>query len=208
MAGSDVPHAAGPRLRRSPLVIALGVVLVVAGALASAGVYTHLSQTQEVVAVVRPVARGEVIERTDLTTVQVSLDPLLTPVPASQLAEVVGQYALSDLVPGTLLAAGSFGQAIFPAADRAEVGLALMPGAYPADALRPGDAVLLVTVARPGEAEVAPVSFPGQLAMVGLPDANQMIVVAVEVAAADAPQIAAWSAADRLALVLVSREQP
>jgi len=182
--------------------------LVVSGALASAGVYTHLSQAQEVIGVVRPVARGEVIERADLAPVRVGLDPMLTPVPGAELETVVGQYAWSDLVPGSLLPAGSFGPAITPGLGRAEVGLALMPGEYPADALRRGDAVVLVTVARPGEAEVAPVSFVGVLATVGPPDANQMIVVAVDVAAMDAPQIAAWSAAGRLALVLASREQP
>lgn len=207
MTAPDNPRLSGPRARRSPALIALGVVLVVSGALGAVGVYAHLSQAQEVVAIIAPVARGQVIERADLGIVRVQLDPLLRPVPSGQLDDVVGQYAWSDLVPGALLAAGSYGPPLNPATGRAEVGLALMPGEYPADALRPGDAVVLVTVARPGEAELAPVSFAGQLATVGQPDANLMIIVSVDVAAVDAPQIASWSAGNRLALFLAAREQ-
>ncbi|MDR0284715.1 MAG: SAF domain-containing protein, partial [Propionibacteriaceae bacterium] len=127
------PTPRGPQLRRSPLLVVTGIVLVITGALVSVGIYTNLSRSQEVIAIVAGVARGERIERADLATVRVGFDPLLTPVPAADINDVVGQFALSDLVPGTFLTPDAVGGRISPADGLAEIGLALTAGEYPDD---------------------------------------------------------------------------
>lgn len=203
--GKSQELGAQPRARRNPLLMAVGAVLVVAGSLVSAGVYTNLANTQDVIAVVAPVARGERIEREDLGIARVGVDPLLNPISASRLEELVGMYALSDLVPGTFLTSSSVGMTISPGQGRAEVGLQLRPGEYPDHYLRPGDEILLVEV--PLQTQAAPpATFSGVLVTVGAADPNMTIRVTVDVSNSEAVDVAALSAANRLALVLTSRE--
>jgi len=195
-----------PRIRRSPVLVIAGIVLVIAGALVSVGIYTNLSNTQEVIAIVSAVARGEQIQRSDLTTVQVGFDPALTPVPASQLGQIVGQYAVADLVPGTFLSADAVGARVSPGQGTAEVGVALMAGEYPDDGLTPGDEVSLIAVPDKTDTVTEPMSYPGTLVTISAAQAN-MITVTVLVNAADAPTVAALAASDKLALVLTTREK-
>jgi hypothetical protein len=185
--------------------VALGVVLVVAGALSAVGLYTNLSQSREVIVIAAPVARGERVERTDLATAQVGYDPLLTPVLAAELNQVVGQYALADLVPGTFLAAEAIGDQANPVSGQAEVGVALAAGEYPDDGLLPGDAVVLVALPGGTDAASQPHTYNGTLIKISPPSASGAIVVAVLVDEADAADLAVLSATDRLALVLAAR---
>lgn len=198
-------HSA-PRVRRSPVMVVAGIVLVTAGALASVGIYSNLGRTQEVVVVVAPVARGEQIQRADLTTAQVGFDPMLTPVPASQINQIVGKYAVADLVPGTFLAAAAVGDRVSPGQGMAEIGVSLMAGEYPDDGLVPGDEVLLVAVPDKSDATTAPMSYSGTLVTIS-PGQGDVVTATVMVGAADAPTVAALSASGRLALVLTTRER-
>ncbi|MDR2931053.1 MAG: SAF domain-containing protein [Propionibacteriaceae bacterium] len=196
-----------PHARRSPLLIVGGIILVVVGALISVGLYTHLGRTQDVIVVTSPVARGERIERGDLATVQVGIDPALTPIPADRLPEMIGQYAQADLVPGTFLAPPAVGRQITPPRDRAEVGLYLTLGKYPNDTLIPGDTVILVDITNTDQPNSGAQGFLGSLATVTEPDSSGAITASVLVKADEAVQVAALSAADKLALVLSSRER-
>lgn len=199
------PSRPAPHVRRSPMMVAAGIVLVVASALVCAGIYSRLSNTQEVIAIAAPVARGEQIQRADLISVQVGFDPLLTPVPAAQIAQIVGKYAAFDLVPGTFLSPGSVGDRLSPTQGMAEIGVALSAGEYPDDHLIPGDHVLLVSI--PDRTDSSqPASFPGTLVNVTASQTSTSILVTVMVASTDAPQLAALSASDKLALVLAERE--
>jgi len=187
--------------------MAAGIVLVIVGALISVGIYSQLSQTQEVLVVVAPVARGEQIARADLASVHVGFDALLTPLPASQLNQVIGQYAASDLVVGSFLTAGAVSPRLSPPSGRAEIGVALMSGAYPNDDLRPGDEVLLVAVPETGETIENTGGFAGTLVTIAASQSNTMITASVLVDAADAPTIAILAASNRLAMILTSRER-
>ncbi|MCL2482758.1 MAG: SAF domain-containing protein [Propionibacteriaceae bacterium] len=196
----------GPKIQRSPLMAVAGVLLVIAGSLVSVGIYSHLSQTQEVIAVVVPVARGEQIQRSNLTTVRVGFDALLTPIPASQLNAIVGQYAAYDLVPGTFLTPDAVGDRLTPSKGQAEVGLSLMAGEYPDDGLSPGDKVILISVPDKTDPQAEPHSYPGTLVTIATSQGNAMITASVMVSATDAPSVAALSASNSLALILSSRE--
>ena len=195
----------GPRVRRSPVMVIAGVVLVIAGALTSVGIYTNLSQTQEVIAIVAPVVRGEIIQRSHLTTVQIGFDPLLTPVSAQEINQIVGKYAVSDLVPGTFLAPNAVGDRLSPWPGMAEVGVALPAGSYPDDGLMPGDAVLLVALPEQLEAITDPLSYTGTLVTITTPNSSNMITISVLVDSGNAAMLAALAASNRLALVLSSR---
>ena len=203
---SSPPVKPSPQVKRSPVMVVAGIVLVIAGALVSVGIYSHLSQTQEVIVVVHDVARGQRIQRTDLTTAQVGFDALLKPLPASELNQVVGEYAASDLVPGTFLVAGSVGSRLSPGTGQSEIGIALMAGDYPDDGLLPGDEVQLIAVPDKTEPGAVPVSYNGTLATITTPADNTMITVSVLVNSEDAPQLAMLAASDRIALVLTARE--
>ena len=198
---------AQPKLRRSPLMVVAGVILVIAGALGAVGVYAQISQTEEVIVVVAAVARGEQIKRGDLAVAQVGFDPLLTPIPASQLGQVIGQYALADLVPGTFVTAAAIGGRVCPAQGEAQIGLALLAGEYPDDNLLPGDRVLLVAVPDRADPETTPLAYRGTLVSISPPASTSLVTMTVLVSAADAPTLAALSAAGRLALVLTTRER-
>jgi hypothetical protein len=187
--------------------VVAGIVLVIAGALTSVGIYTQLSQTQEVIAVVAHVTRGEQIQRIHLTTVHVGFDALLTPIPASAIQQIVGQYAVSDLVPGTLLSISAVGERPIPWEGKAEIGVALMAGEYPDDNLRPGDEVMLVALPGATEEFGSPDTYVGTLVRITSPNASNMITASILVSESDAPLLAALSALDRLAMVLISRER-
>ncbi|MDR1078746.1 MAG: SAF domain-containing protein [Propionibacteriaceae bacterium] len=199
--------AVGPKLRRSPLTVALGGLLVVAGGLISVGAYTQLSNAQEVIAVVAPVARGERLERADLQVIRIGVDPALHPVPADQMGQLIGQYALWDLPQGSLVTTGAVGPAVVPHKGRAEVGLALSPGQLPGNQLIIGDQVRVVAVPDPSSAEPQARSWAATVVSVGSPDGNRTVVVGVELDADKAPEVAALSATGRVALVLDARER-
>ncbi|MCL1907630.1 MAG: SAF domain-containing protein [Propionibacteriaceae bacterium] len=199
-------NTAYPHIRRSPLSIVAGIILVVAGALVSVGIYSQVSTTQTVIAVVNPVARGERIERADLTTAQVGYDPLLKPLPASMINDVIGRYATADLVAGSFLVSDCVGDQPSPRLGEATISVGLMAGEYPDEGLRPGDLVLLVALPDRIDPEIPPPSFPGTLLAITGGQGNSMTVFTVVVDAQDAPTLAALSSTHRLALVQTTRE--
>ena len=88
-----------PRLRRRPLLIGLSVVAVCLGALLGAWAYTSTTNAQGVVAVRTLVERGQVIDRDDLVTVRIGVDPALQPIPADGV-EQLGRSAGGDRSAG------------------------------------------------------------------------------------------------------------
>jgi len=192
-----------PRVRRSPLMVASGIIMIVTGSLISAGIYMNLNNTQTVIAVVAEVERGQQITRAALATVQVGFDPMLKPVPASELDSIIGQYATKDLVVGTFLTHQSYGERVSPASGESEVGVALTAGEYPDDGLQPGNKVKLITIPEVGNPELPTGGIDGTIATVTT--SGSSLIVCVIVNDNDAPKVAALSAANRLALILTSR---
>ena len=117
--------APAPKLRRRPALVAASIVAISAGALLAAFAWTATSTTQSVLAVRSAVERGAVIGQDDVMTVQVSADPALAPVPASQASAVVGQRAATDLAAGTLLTREQVSDTVLPAAGMSIVGVGL-----------------------------------------------------------------------------------
>jgi hypothetical protein len=86
-----------PKLRRRPLLVVASIAAVCLGALFGVWAYTSVSTAQEVVAVRSSVQRGGLISREDLVAVRIGVDPALSPIPATELDDVVGQRAAMSL---------------------------------------------------------------------------------------------------------------
>ena len=141
-----------PRLRRSPRLIAIGLLCACLGGLGAAFAWTNLSTAQTVIVAERPIARGAVIAPGDLGLTDVSSAPGVAIMAGESLAGLVGQQALVDLPLGSLIGPESIGHLSVPAGD-AVIGLRLAPGRSPVGELPYGT---LVTLLRVGEAGRAP----------------------------------------------------
>ncbi len=144
---------AAPAARRSRVPeLALGLLLVVGGALGGLVWQLSATRTTPVLAVARPVQAGEVIELTDLNLVEVRIDGDANVLVEAQARDLVGRVARTDLVPGTLLTLQHVAEtSVFEAGD-GQVGLLLAPGGYPSLQLSPGATVDVVLMPGPGEA--------------------------------------------------------
>ncbi|WP_460705377.1 SAF domain-containing protein [Myceligenerans halotolerans] len=206
-AGPRVPAPPKPtRARRRPAVIALGLALVALGILASVYLTTTLGRTHKVLALTDDVARGERIQSSDLTTVDLPTTPTqLDPVSETAFQDVVDQYATADLLEGSLLTPGSYVESLQPAEGRSIVGIALNPSQMPAGTpLNAGDQVRIIeTPVSGGDAPIEePYAIPAVIATVDEAPVGDQTVVDVEVARNQAAALAARAATGRVALVL------
>ena len=97
--------------------------------------------------VTAPVAVGEVIERSDLSTVDVAGD--ITAIAGANLESVVGERAAVALLPDTVLQRSMVTDADPTPTGMVQVGVAVKGGQLPADGLAPGDRVQVLRAARP-----------------------------------------------------------
>ena len=142
-----------------------GLLAAVVGAWLFASLYVSAEDRTEVVALAKGVERLEPIQRSDLKVVSLPSDAQVEAVPASRVEELVGRVAATDLLEGSLLAAGQLlpvGERLV-GADEAVVGLLVGPGDGPVSAMERGSAVLAVV--RPAAGTTGDVEeVPGWLA--------------------------------------------
>lgn len=208
-----VPTMPPARRRRQPAWIALGVVLVILGALGAVYLINSLTDRVDYVGVGRPVAIGQLVQQADLVEVQLPEDQHLKPVLWSNVDSVVGKRATTDLRAGSLLTADSVADAQVPPQGQALVGVPVKNNQAPGTPLKPRDEVLLVPyagtstsdgqTATGGTADTATVS--AQVYTVGEADANGVTVVDVLVPEAQGAALAQKAAAGQVAIVLISQ---
>ncbi len=200
---SPVPVAA-PRMRRRPLLGVLAAVLVAGGALVGLWLWSASSTGADVVTVRVAVERGAVVTAADLATVRVGVDPALRTVPASQMAGLVGQRALTDLAAGSLLTPDQVGPLVVPAAGESLVGVPIAAGLMPTEGLQAGDQVRLVqTPGQGGDVSGDPVMIPARV--VSVTPGDTQTVVNVVVSSDRAGELAARAGTGKVALVVDSR---
>lgn len=144
--GSKAPaplRVAGTRVKRVPWV-ALGVILVVAGALIFGLMVQTAGDRAAVVVAARDINPGQVIAAGDLRVIDVAIDGTASTVPASQRGELIGQTATSRIPSGALLSKGQFAASSGLAPGRVVVGALLGPGGLPVPNLRVGDTVTVL----------------------------------------------------------------
>lgn len=205
------PDAVQLRARRSPRLIALGVLLVALGGLGAAYLFTLNTNQHSVVVMAENVRRGEVVETGDLAVVEVPADLGVATLPADQLTSLVGQQALTDLPRGAFPGASHVGDDPLPPGESL-VGLRLPLGKLPATDIARGTAVRVVGLAptavnAQAAAQEAPaVEIAVEATTASIPlllDDGATYAVDVRVADESADLVARLSAADEVALIVV-----
>lgn len=198
---------APPKLRRRPFAIAIGVLIVVLGALITAFIVASAQDTVQVVAVRADVNRGDIIDAADLMTVALRPDPALRTVPADQLATLIGKRAATDLHAGGLVAPSSVTEQVIPPAGQTVVGIPLEVGQLPGWTLKNGDKVRIISTPRAQDdlpsAKAPKLSVDVVVLAVHAPlDQSTVTVVDVLVPSDEAEQLGVLAATRRVALVL------
>ncbi|WP_432492121.1 SAF domain-containing protein [Kineococcus gypseus] len=142
-----------PVRERRPALLALGLVLVVGGALGSALVVHRSGDRVDVLVARHDIAPGELVEAEDLRVARVAAEGAAV-VPAAALGNFVGTYATTRVPADTLVNRTMFLAGGAVPADAAVVGVVLAPEQRPSQALRSGDVVRAFLVAADGGATV------------------------------------------------------
>lgn len=151
-----------PIRQKRPGYAALAVVLIVGLAALGAYFYSQAGKKVPVVVVTTRVPVGHKIERSDLSTVQVAGN--VTAIGGANLNSVVGQTAVVELLPHTLLQRAMVTSAPALTSSAAQVGVAVSPGQIPADGLNPGDTVQVLQLQVKNSASSAAAPAPSVLA--------------------------------------------
>ena len=197
-----------PKLQRRPVLVVASVAAVCLGALVSVWAFQSQSDTHEVLAVRTTVERGQVITKDDLMSVRISVDPALHPVATSESETVVGKRAALDMVAGGVVTAEQVTDTPVPAGGQSVVGLNLTSAMLPAQQVRVGDKVRIVTTSgqTPGvETEVVtPTTVEAEVVGIASDETSGNTILNVQVPHDDAPAVADRAAAGRVAVVLDS----
>ncbi|WP_051723798.1 SAF domain-containing protein [Micromonospora chokoriensis] len=204
-----VPRVA-PQRRWRPALVWLAVALVAAGGLIAAAVLRKVGTTAEYLAVSSTVEVGSTIDRSDLSTVRITVDPALKPIRAGAADEVIGKFAAVGLVPGTLLTRAQLTETAVPGQGEQLVGLSLPQERMPAERVKPGARVLLVVTTDDGpvsnqqQTTAAPISIEATVVDVraGVKEGTTLLNVAVP--DRDGPLIASRAAAGRIVVALTT----
>jgi hypothetical protein len=188
------------RTRRDLRWIAAGVLAMCLGGLGAALLYANVSSAAPVLAIKHTVFRDQVITADDLGITSLATPPGVETVPVSQLGDIVGKVALTDLVEGGLLSPRSFGDPVV-AAGAVRVGLLLEPGRLPNSALPPGTSVQLVPVARDGGEAPAGASITATIASAPQVQTDGASLLDITVEQASGERVAKLAAAGQLALI-------
>lgn len=190
-------------MRRRPLFTALGVLMVVICGLGGAALFTNLSHATQVVAMQATVARGQVITRGDLTTANITTDPVLRTVPAAQLELLVGRTATTDLPSGSLVGPDSVTSDPIPAPGESVVGLLLNPGQLPGTALAPGDRIRIILTQREQDepSRTPPQQISGRVVGLSTVESTGQTTLSVAVPTDNAALVAMVGASGRAAVI-------
>ena len=194
------PDAVQLRARRSPRLIALGVLLVVLGGLGAAALFTMNANQEPVLVMAADVRRGEVVESTDVTVIEVPDTLTVDRLPASEVEQLVGHRARNDLPAGSFPLARHVGTDPLPGGETL-VGLRLPLGRLPHSDIPVASIVRIVSLAE-GDAtavEAATMSLPTLL--------DDGVTYALDVAVADAAAdaVARLAATDQVAVIVVGQ---
>ncbi|MEH0971549.1 SAF domain-containing protein [Micromonospora sp. CPCC 205546] len=203
-----IPRVA-PQRRWRPALVWLAVALVAAGGLIAAAVLRTVGTTAEYLAVSATVEVGSVLDRSDLSTVRITVDPALKPIKASAADQVIGRFAAVALVPGTLLTQAQLTDTAVPGQGQQLVGLSLPQERLPAERVKPGAEVLLVVTTDDGpvsnqQQTAAPMSIKATVVDVRAGTKEGTTLLNVAVAERDGPLVASRAAAGRIVVALTT----
>jgi hypothetical protein len=190
------------RVRRLPE-MAIGIALIVAGGIGSVLLYQSASDTETIVGVARSLRRGHILQRTDLTGIEVPGEVGTVFVGADEAMSLVGKVILIDITSGTPLTANMFtNQAVLESGD-VLTAVALRPGQFP-PGLAVGDRVSVallpdVTVAQ----ATPPLIFDGEVSVWSIkqPDGDFAEAIVTLRSNLDFSRLVAAASSTRLSLI-------
>ena len=133
------------RQRRRIPELAIGLVLVLVGALTSLWLFASLSESTEIVQSARMIRRGETITISHLQALRIGVDGSDRFIPRDSVSELIGKVATVDLAAGTPLTMSMVDERPQLASGEALASVALDPGQFPPD-LAVGDVVAVALV--------------------------------------------------------------
>lgn len=207
---APVQLTAAARRRVSRKTLSLAVLVVLLGGVLAYSAAQMLTTRTDVLAVARDVPVGATLTAADLVVASIPADPALTPVPATDLSDVVGMVAEVPLTQGTLLTTGQIGTGSDLTAGQVLVALPLQEGQFPARGLSPGQQVLVVPtpgtngVTAGATTDQLPAPIEATVAEVGPANATtQVTVVDVRVTQDDGVAVAELASTGNLAIVVL-----
>jgi hypothetical protein len=202
-ASSAVPNRLPSARERRPALAALAVLLIAGGAVLAGWLALRQSQTESYLMVKQEVLEGNQIERSDLTPVELPKEGVSF-IPASQSDQVVGGYAQTDLLEGTVLVPDVMVDDL-PAQQvgKSRIGLELGPDQYP-PGLNDGDTINLLLLAGSGEVTSAVLKTTGLVISIDAADTGNGAVLGVELSDQCSDQFASASPDSNVALQQVS----
>ena len=204
------PVVAPTRTRRLPAVAALSVALLALTTLMGWAAYRSVSATVPVVGVQKTIVRGTLIQRGDLTTVQIGKSSTQHTIPFSEVSQVVGRRAATDLPAGGIVPADALTDAPTPGKDRNVVGIFARDGSAPLIGIEPGTRVRLVPLPATQEQPNPPKGqpqptyqlVPGVVVASTPTDDGTGVRIDVDIAAPVAPGVQMLAAQNRIAVVI------
>ena len=192
------PDAVQLRARRSPRLIALGVLAVTLGGLGATALYTMNTDNRSVVVMARDVVRGDEIQTSDLAVISVPRGLQVDTSGAEEMDQLLGRTARSDLPAGSFPVPRHVGEDPIPP-GHSLVGIRLTSGRLPTAALPPGTRIQLISLAEGDDRVVDAVVAASPRA---LEDGSGQLLD-VTVPKAFAPVVATLAATDQLVLIAV-----
>lgn len=186
------------RPRRSPRLVALGVLCVTLGGVGAAALYSMSVDEESAVVMVSDVVRGQQITEADVTVISVPAGLPGERTDPELIGGIVGQTALTDLPAGAFPATRHMGERPLPS-GHSLIGLQLGPGRMPGAPLPPGTQVQLVSLVEGDEGVTDAVVAQAPV----LTDDGSGFVIDVVVADDAAHAIARLAASQQLALIAV-----
>lgn len=189
--------------------VGVGVLAIVLAALGSVTLFRAIGPSQEYLAVAQDVPVGAQITASDLMIVRINNAPGLSPVPASDVRQVVGAYAAVPLTAGTLLTMAQLTDERVPGPGEQLVAIGLSRDRLPGGSLRAGAPVLLVATSGPAavDPDAQPRTFNGRVHDVQQAEGRgNDLVLSLIVPSRDGAVVASLAAAGRLTVVLVPED--
>ena len=197
-----------PRLVRQRRIrrgwVGVGVLAIVLAALGSATLFRAVGPSQEYLALARDVPVGAQVTASDLRVVRLNASPGLSPVPLSEVDEVIGRYAAVPLVAGSLLTPEQLTTAPVPGPGEQLVAVSISRDRIPGGMLRAGDPILLVATGGSSSDDEPPRTFSARVHDVrSAAGRGSDLVVSLLVDQRDGAAIAGLAASGRVAVVLL-----
>lgn len=192
--------------RVRPHMIAIAIVMIAVAVLGSIAAFKSAVHQRQVLALAVTVPQGQQVTAADLRATGISGGTGLATIPAADLQDTAGEYAVTTLPAGSLVTQADLTPVQVPASGQMLVPVQLKAGQLPVRGLTAGQIVIITPM--PGQAsgsnQAQPLTEPVQATAeeTGQPDTDGMVTVDLLIADQAAAQVAAQASTGDVALLV------